>query len=66
MDRYFNDIVSSKPGITGLWQANGRMNISFDNRCRLDSFYGRHKCIIFDLKIFQKTFSAVLSGEGAE
>lgn len=66
MNKYYHDIISCKPGITGLWQANGRSNINFQNRCRLDSFYSKHKCLIFDLKIFKKTFSAVLSGEGAE
>lgn len=63
---YYKDIVSCKPGITGLWQANGRNKINFENRCRLDSFYSKHKCLIFDMKIFRKTFSAVLSREGAE
>lgn len=66
MNKYYHDIITCKPGITGLWQANGRSNINFQNRCRLDSFYSKHKCLIFDLKIFKKTFSAVLSGEGAE
>lgn len=66
MKKYYEDIITCKPGITGLWQANGRSNINFENRCRLDSFYSKHKCLIFDLKIFKKTFSAVLTGEGAE
>ena len=66
MKKYYEDIITCKPGITGLWQANGRSNINFENRCRLDSFYSKHKCLVFDLKIFKKTFSAVLTGEGAE
>ena len=64
--RVFKDIITCKPGITGLWQASGRSNVNFDNRCRLDSFYSKHKCLIFDLKIFTKTFSAVLNSEGAK
>lgn len=66
MKRYYRDIVSCKPGITGLWQASGRSNVNFANRCRLDSFYSKHKCLIFDMKIFTKTFSAVLNSEGAK
>ena len=66
MKRYYRDIVSCKPGIKGLWQASGRSNVNFDNRCRLDSFYSKHKCLIFDMKIFTKTFSAVLNSEGAK
>lgn len=66
MRRYYRDIVSCKPGITGLWQASGRSNVNFANRCRLDSFYSKHKCLIFDMKIFTKTFSAVLNSEGAK
>lgn len=65
MKMYYNDIITCKPGLTGLWQANGRSNINFENRCRLDSFYSKHKCLWFDIKIFKKTFSAVLSGNGA-
>lgn len=65
MKMYYHDIITCKPGLTGLWQANGRSNINFENRCRLDSFYSKHKCLWFDIKIFKKTFSAVLSGNGA-
>ncbi len=65
MNRYYRDIITCTPGITGLWQVNGRSNINFANRCRLDSFYSKHKCLIFDMKIFTKTFKAVFSREGA-
>ena len=65
MKKYYDDIITCKPGLTGLWQVNGRNEINFENRCRLDSFYSKHKCLVFDLKIFKKTFSVVLSGNGA-
>lgn len=65
MKKYYKDIINCKPGITGLWQVSGRSNVSFANRCRLDSFYSKHKCLIFDGKIFVKTFSAVLKKDGA-
>lgn len=66
MTRYYKDIITCKPGITGLWQVNGRCDIDFTNRCRLDSFYSKHKCLIFDMKIFAKTFEAVLNKQGAK
>ena len=65
MKKYYNDIINCKPGITGLWQVSGRSNISFLNRCRLDSFYNKHKCLYFDWKIFIKTFGVVLKKKGA-
>ena len=65
MKMYYEDIIKCKPGVTGLWQAYGRSKIGFENRCRLDSFYSKRMCAFFDLKIFVKTFSAVIKGEGA-
>lgn len=65
MKKYYKDIINCKPGITGLWQVSGRSDVNFANRCRLDSFYNKHKCLIFDGKIFLKTFAAVLKKEGA-
>lgn len=65
MKMYYEDIIKCKPGVTGLWQAYGRSKIGFENRCRLDSFYSKRMCAFFDWKIFIKTFSAVIKGEGA-
>ncbi len=65
MKKYYKDIINCKPGITGLWQVSGRSDVNFANRCRLDSFYNKHKCLFFDGKIFLKTFAAVLKKEGA-
>jgi len=65
MEKYYNDIIECKPGITGLWQVSGRSEINFANRCRLDGFYNKHKGFIFDIKIFIKTFLTVLTKKGA-
>ena len=65
MKRYYNDIIECKPGLTGLWQVSGRSDVNFANRCRLDSFYNKHKCLFFDGQIFLKTFKAVFKKEGA-
>jgi len=66
MGKYYKDIIQCKPGITGLWQVEGRSDIGFKNRCRLDKFYNEHKGIGFDTKIFMKTFTSVLKSKGAK
>jgi lipopolysaccharide/colanic/teichoic acid biosynthesis glycosyltransferase len=58
-------IMEVKPGITGLWQVNGRSKTTFDEMVRLDLEYVRSWSIWLDLKILLRTPAAVLSGEGA-
>ena len=65
MGEYYTDVIACKPGLTGLWQVEGRSDIGFVNRCRLDRFYKEHKSIVFDIKIFLKTFLSVLQNKGA-
>ena len=66
MKEYYNDIIKSKPGITGYWQVSGRSNINFKERCKLESFYSNNYNLKLDLKIFIKTFYVVLFKKGAE
>jgi len=54
-----------KPGLTGLWQVSGRADLEFDDRLRLDIFYIRNRSLALDLRILLRTFTAVLSGRGA-
>jgi exopolysaccharide biosynthesis polyprenyl glycosylphosphotransferase len=56
---------SIKPGITCLWQVNGRSGISFDQWMLLDLQYLDEWSIWLDLKILAKTLPAVLKGAGA-
>jgi exopolysaccharide biosynthesis polyprenyl glycosylphosphotransferase len=56
---------SVKPGITCLWQVNGRSGISFDQWMLLDLQYMDEWSIWLDLKILAKTVPAVLRGTGA-
>ena len=65
MGEYFDDIVKSKPGITGYWQTAGRSNVDFKHRLKLESYYSNHMSLWFDIKIFFKTFTVVLFGRGA-
>ena len=65
MGEYYTDIICCKPGLTGLWQVEGRSNVGFKDRCKLDRFYKEHRSIWFDIKIFAKTFLSVLQSNGA-
>lgn len=56
---------SVKPGITCLWQVNGRSDISFEEWMLLDLEYMDEWSFWLDLKILAKTVPAVLRGEGA-
>ena len=56
---------SVKPGITCLWQVNGRSSISFDQWMLLDLQYMDEWSLWLDLKILAKTVPAVLKGAGA-
>jgi len=56
---------SVKPGITCLWQVNGRSGISFDQWMLLDLKYMDEWSLWLDLKILAKTVPAVLRGAGA-
>ena len=53
------------PGLTGLWQATGRSNTSFDDMVRLDIYYTEHWSFWLDLRILMLTVPAVLFGRGA-
>lgn len=54
-----------RPGITCLWQCNGRSNVSFDHWMELDMEYIDNWSLLLDLKILLKTVPAVLKGSGA-
>jgi lipopolysaccharide/colanic/teichoic acid biosynthesis glycosyltransferase len=54
-----------KPGITGLWQVDGRSRVKFDEMVRLDIRYARSWSLWLDMKILLKTPGAVISGNGA-
>jgi exopolysaccharide biosynthesis polyprenyl glycosylphosphotransferase len=56
---------SVRPGITCLWQVNGRSSIPFDQWMRLDLQYMDEWSLWLDLKIMAKTVPAVFRGAGA-
>jgi len=69
VDRYCNwhkrRILEVKPGITGLWQVEGRSTLTFDEAVRLDIQYAEKWNLLLDLKIILITFKVVFSGKGA-
>ena len=56
---------SIRPGITCLWQVNGRSNIGFDDWVRMDLDYIDKWSLGLDLLILMKTIPAVFKGPGA-
>jgi exopolysaccharide biosynthesis polyprenyl glycosylphosphotransferase len=58
-------LMEAKPGITGLWQVNGRSRVKFDEMVRLDIRYARTWSLWLDIKILLRTPHAVFLGEGA-
>ncbi len=54
-----------KPGITGLWQVNGRSRTTFDEMVRLDLKYSKTWTVWMDVKILLQTPRAVIAGDGA-
>lgn len=59
-------VLEVKPGITGLWQVEGRSRVSFDEMVRLDLRYARHCSLLVDLGILLRTVTVVLRCEGAK
>ncbi len=58
-------VLESKPGITGLWQVNGRSRLNFDDMVRLDLQYAKTWSLWLDIKILLRTPRAVFFGAGA-
>lgn len=57
--------LTIKPGLTCLWQVNGRNNIDFDKWVKLDLEYIDNWSLWLDFKIMTKTIPAILKGDGA-
>ncbi|MFB9375734.1 sugar transferase [Kineococcus gynurae] len=68
VDEYGSDMrrrLLVKPGLTGLWQINGRSDLDWDESVRLDVRYVENWSFTFDFMILWKTAGAVLRGRGA-
>jgi exopolysaccharide biosynthesis polyprenyl glycosylphosphotransferase len=54
-----------KPGLTGLWQVNGRSDLSWEESVRLDLRYVENWSFALDLQILWKTLTVIIWGSGA-
>ena len=53
-----------KPGLTGLWQVNGRHELNFDKAMLYDIYYVKHMNFFLDLSIILKTVPAIIMTRG--
>lgn len=58
-------ILEMKPGVTGLWQVEGRSKTGWDDTVRLDIRYIQNWSLLFDLKLLLRTVKVVLRDRGA-
>ena len=65
MGTYYEKIVKSKPGITGMWQTHGRSETDFEERLVLDEYYYRNWSLWLDVVIIIKTIKNVIGKKGA-
>ncbi len=65
----YDDVVrrrlAVRPGITGLWQVNGRSDLSWDESVRLDVYYVDNWSLALDAVILLKTVNAMVRANGA-
>lgn len=64
-DQWAMNLMTVKPGMTGLWQVSGRSDLDYDDRVRLDMYYIRNWTIWLDVQILFQTLPAVIRGVGA-
>jgi exopolysaccharide biosynthesis polyprenyl glycosylphosphotransferase len=59
------NLLTVRPGITGLWQVSGRSDLSYRDRVQMDMYYIRNWSIWLELQILLQTLPAVLKSRGA-
>jgi exopolysaccharide biosynthesis polyprenyl glycosylphosphotransferase len=64
-ERHTHRRLLIKPGITGLWQVNGRSDLPWDEAVRLDLYYVENWSIMGDVIIMWRTFKAMCMPSGA-
>ena len=65
MGEYYKYIIQCKPGITGYWQTEGRSDVTFEDRLKMDYKYYQNKNLKRDMKLLGKTVLNVVKKEGA-
>jgi lipopolysaccharide/colanic/teichoic acid biosynthesis glycosyltransferase len=46
---------SVRPGMTGLWQVNGRSSVDYRTALNIDVYYAENKSLLLDLRILART-----------
>lgn len=67
MDSYrvwYGERLEVPPGITGIWQLEGRHSTSFDERLRFDLEYIRSMSLMLDIKLIVRTLLVIFKGTG--
>lgn len=59
------EYLSTRPGLTGLWQVSGRSKLTYEQRVAMDREYVRSWSLGLDLRILLKTIPAILTFEDA-
>ncbi|WP_413391526.1 sugar transferase [Prochlorococcus marinus] len=57
---FMEEVISVRPGLTGLWQVSGRNNLSYKKRVELDLVYARNRNFLLDLEIIILTLGVLL------
>ena len=65
MGEYYKIIISTVPGITGYWQVNGRSDVTFEGRLKMDNWYIYNWSVWIDMVLLFKTIKAVFFSKGA-
>ena len=63
--QYFREYSMVLPGITGMWQASGRSDTTYDERVAMDTWYVRNWSVWLDILYLAKTVKAVICSKGA-
>ena len=63
--KYVDDVLTTKPGMTGPWQIGGRSTVGFMERVKMDSDYAKCRSVLYDLLVILKTPYVVLTRRGA-
>ena len=69
LERYYGSAAESilvvRPGVTGYWQINGRSNLQYEDRVRLDLAYIGGWSLALDLTILARTLRVVFAQKSA-
>jgi exopolysaccharide production protein ExoY len=57
--------LSTRPGLTGLWQISGRNDVSYESRIAFDTHYVQNWSLLKDMAIIVKTIPAVCMSRGS-